>query len=46
VKVGVFPEMLFKPTRHDRSSIWIGIIDLLLCVVCVAVAPNKAKIER
>lgn len=34
--------------RHDRSPIWIGIADLLLCmvsVVIVAVAPTKAKAD-
>ena len=34
--------------RHDRSPVWIGIADLLLCVVGVAVvaaALTKAKIE-
>ena len=33
---------------RDRSPIWIGIADLLLCVVCVvivAVAPTKAKVD-
>ena len=33
---------------RDRSPIWIGIADLLLCVVCVvivAVAPTKAKTD-
>ena len=33
---------------RDRSPIWIGIADLLLCVVCVvivAVAPTKAKAD-
>ena len=32
----------------DRSSIWIGLADLLLCilsVVIVAVAPTKAKVD-
>ena len=32
----------------DRSSIWIGLCDLLLCVlsvVIVAVAPTKAKVD-
>lgn len=32
----------------DRSSIWIGLADLLLCILCVvivAVAPTKAKID-
>jgi hypothetical protein len=34
--------------RHDRSPIWIGIADLLLCVVSVvivAAAPSKTKME-
>ena len=32
----------------DRSSIWIGLADLLLCilsVVIVAVAPTRAKVD-
>jgi hypothetical protein len=34
--------------QHDRSAIWIGLADLLLCilsVVIVAVAPTKAKVD-
>lgn len=33
---------------HDRSSIWIGLADLLLCivsVVIVAVSPTHAKTD-
>jgi hypothetical protein len=33
---------------RDHSPIWIGLADLLLCVVCVvivAVAPTKAKVD-
>ena len=31
---------------RDRSSIWIGLADLLLCVLCVvivAVAPKETR---
>ena len=34
--------------KRDNSSIWIGLADLLLCilsVVIVAVAPTKAKVD-
>jgi len=37
-----------QAVTRDRSTIWIGIADLLLCVVCVvivAVAPTKAKVD-
>ena len=38
-----------RSPMRDRSSIWIGLADLLLCVVwvvIVAVAPTKAKTRR
>jgi hypothetical protein len=38
-----------RPMRYGRLSIWIGIADLLLCVVSmviVAVAATKAKVEE